>query len=817
MANVSSNWQDSLNPRLVNRLTRPLRQPGMMNMGMSQRIINRCDRFLNRLPLLNQQMQRWGNTNTLSSDDIPIVYAQPVSFVKEQEVGARGHNSPATVSQNQPSVPRIQRKVDDSPDVPVQTYNNSINFQNSTNFSSSNFSDETTLSFSDETQINQISNSSESIPTDEITTINQTSISSEAIPTVSPQPISEELDTTTEIPLQAKFSDTKTASANPSQLNANSPSLSNPDEITSINQTSISSETIPTVSPQTISEELDNTKEIPLQAKFSDSQTSSATSSGLNTNSPSLSNTDEITTINQTSISSEAMPTVSSQPISEELNTTREMPLQAKVSDSQITSANPSQLNTNSPSLSNPDEINSINQTSISSESIPRVSPQTISEELNTTTEMPLQAKFSDTKTASANPSQLNTNIPSLSNPDEINSINQTSISSETMPRVSPQPISEELDTTVEMPIQAKFSDSKTDSANPSALNVNTPSLSNTDEITTINQTSISSESIPRVSPQAISEKLDNTGEMPLQAKFSDNKTASANPSVLNTNTPSLSNPDEITTINQTSISSEAMPRVSPQAISEELDTTTEMPLQAKFSDNKTASAKVQEFSSTSQQTLPIIKAKKTNSSLSLSSIPIVNPSDTLVTSKQTQLDNYAAEKSRSINSYNSKIQISSKEFPIVTVQPLTYQINSTKEEDKNTTNNQSQFNNLSKLPINQSNSDQNMTPLPIVPVTSQVHSSLQTQSLPLSLANNTPISNSISQKLNLSSQNGKVSNTDASSSPKIIASSSSPTQTFVSAMETQPKIDLDAITSKVERKIMRRLVIERERRGKIR
>lgn len=60
MANSLSNWQDSLNEGLVNRLTRPLRQPGMMKMAMGERIINRCDRFLNRLPLLSQQMQRWG-------------------------------------------------------------------------------------------------------------------------------------------------------------------------------------------------------------------------------------------------------------------------------------------------------------------------------------------------------------------------------------------------------------------------------------------------------------------------------------------------------------------------------------------------------------------------------------------------------------------------------------------------------------------------------------------------------------------------------------------------------------------------------------
>jgi|GEM_PF-3322007 hypothetical protein len=104
-----TNWQDSLNVQLVNRLARPLHQPGMMKMAMSQRIINRCDRFLNRLPLLSQQMQRWGDKNTLSSDSVPIIYAEPISSAKES--GIKSIEQPS-VSQNQPSVPLIQRKAD---------------------------------------------------------------------------------------------------------------------------------------------------------------------------------------------------------------------------------------------------------------------------------------------------------------------------------------------------------------------------------------------------------------------------------------------------------------------------------------------------------------------------------------------------------------------------------------------------------------------------------------------------------------------------------------------------------------------------------
>ena len=416
MANVSSNWQESLNNVLVNRLTRPLRQPGMMKMAMSQHIINRCDRFLNRLPLLSQQMQRWGNNITFSSDDVPIVYAQPISLAQERTKESRDQNFQPTVVQNKPSIPLIQRKIDSSQALPVQIQN------------------------------------AESSP---------------------PKP---------SILGEKRFQ-------SPSEL------TSDPAE---------------------------------LQAKFSDSQT---------------------------------------------------------------TSVNPSQIDSN-----------------------PR--------------------------------SQL-------------------------------------------------------------------------DEGTLINQTA-AEEEMPLVSPQAISERLAKSEEMSLVQEF--------------TNT----------------------------------------------------------ALHTAQQLLPIIQAKQQNSSRSRSSVPIVNPSNTLVIPKQTQSDNYDSEKSRSINYKNSKITIPSKKFPIVTVQPLTSQ-------------------------INQSNSNQNIAPLPIVPVTSQVNSSSQNRSSPLPLANNSSVSNNIKQKPNQANQNSRVSNTTTSSSPRIFASPSPPTQTFVSAMETQPKIDLDAITSQVEKKIMRRLVVESERRGKIR
>lgn len=512
MVNFSSNWQNSLNQKLVNRLSRPLRQPGMMKMAMSQRIINRCDRFLNRFPLLNQQMQRWGNNITFSFDDVPIVYAQPISLAQERGIESSDQNVQPTVAENNPSVSLIQRKVDSAQTLPVQN-------ENRTDLPSSNFLNETTTFLPSDTQV--IESSTES-----------------------------------------------TASANPSQINSNL--RSHPDEITITNQT------------------------------------------------------------------------------------------------------------------------------------------------------------------ASVNPSKTNSN-----------------------PRSHPE------------------------------------------KVTKINQTASAEEEIPLVSPQAIPEELESTEKLPLQAKFSDSQTTSAHPSQIDSD--SRSQPDEVTIINQTTTANAEIPVVSSQAIPNE-----EMSL-------------VQEYISTAQQPLPIIQAKQQNSSQSRLSLPVVNPSNRLVTIKQMQQHNYEPEKSTSIKDKKSKVEFPVQEFPIVTVQPLTYPINFNKAGVRNKPNYQNQLFNISQSQINQNNIPKNIASLPIVPVPSQINSSSPTQALPLPLANNNLVSNSISQKPNLSNQNSIGSTTVAASSPRIFASSSPPTQTFVSAMESQPKIDLDAITSQVEKKIMRRLVIESERRGKIR
>ncbi|MFW9259440.1 hypothetical protein [Nostoc sp. CALU 546] len=470
MANLS-NWQDSLDEGLVNRLHRPLRQPGMMKMAMSQRIINRCDRFLNRLPLLNQQMQRWGNTNTLSSEPMPIVYAQPVSLAKEQEVENWVNNSLPTVSQVKPLTNVIQRKIDSSQSLPIRTVTNTTHVQNITDLSSYNFTDDKTQSLTLKTPINK---------------------------------------------------------------------------------TSISSSEVPVVSPQTIGEQL------------------------------------------------------------------------------------------------------------------PKIAEMALVDLTNSQTSLPNSAE-----------SNLN---------------------------------------------------------HPSQLNVDT--------------TSISSPKIPIVSPQSIAEKLPQTAEM---------------------------------------LSS-------------------------------------QEFPNLPDVTLPIIQAKLQIDSRSQPSLPIVNELNNLADQQETQADNYGDNIS-SVKHENLISQSSSKQLPIVTAQPLTTQVNLKKQkisfainsptfQNKPATTLNKQSVTISTSQINQSNHKQNISPLPIVSVTSPSNSSLKTESLPLPIAKATPSSKSNSQQSNLPNRNS-ISNTDSSSPPRSFASPVSPTETSVSPIATQSNIDVDAIASQVERKLMRRLVIESERRGK--
>ncbi|MBD2449055.1 hypothetical protein H6G76_18220 [Nostoc sp. FACHB-152] len=252
MINSSSNWQDALNHNLVNRLSRPLRQPGMMKMAMSQRIINRCDRFLNRLPLLNQQMQRWGNTNTLSSEPVPIVYAQPISLAGEQKLENKIHDSQPIVSQVQPTATIIQRKLDTSQSLPTKTVSHT-HIPNSTNLSNSDLAAERIQPLNLET------------PSE--------------IPIVSPQANSAKFPQTAEIGL-APLIESSISSPSRTELNLNHQSQP------ILNATSISSSEFPVVSPLANSEELPKTVEMRI-TPLSELPISSSNTTELNRNYPS--------------------------------------------------------------------------------------------------------------------------------------------------------------------------------------------------------------------------------------------------------------------------------------------------------------------------------------------------------------------------------------------------------------------------------------------------------------------------------------------------------------------------------------------------
>jgi hypothetical protein len=66
----------NFDPRLVQRLTRPLKRPGVTNHRMSEGLLERFQALENRLPLLDQQLNRWSTIVELDAEQVPIVYAQ---------------------------------------------------------------------------------------------------------------------------------------------------------------------------------------------------------------------------------------------------------------------------------------------------------------------------------------------------------------------------------------------------------------------------------------------------------------------------------------------------------------------------------------------------------------------------------------------------------------------------------------------------------------------------------------------------------------------------------------------------------------------
>ncbi|TYQ30992.1 hypothetical protein [Pseudanabaena sp. UWO310] len=74
----------NFDPRLVQRLTRPLKHPGVTNHRMAEGLLERFQALANRLPLLDRQMSRWSTVVELDAEQVPIVYAQ--SFEVDREV-----------------------------------------------------------------------------------------------------------------------------------------------------------------------------------------------------------------------------------------------------------------------------------------------------------------------------------------------------------------------------------------------------------------------------------------------------------------------------------------------------------------------------------------------------------------------------------------------------------------------------------------------------------------------------------------------------------------------------------------------------------
>ena len=355
------------------------------------------------------------------------------------------------------------------------------------------------------------------------------------------------------------------------------------------------------------------------------------------------------------------------------------------------------------------------------------------------------------------------------------------------IPVVSPQPISEELVNSSSMPLQAKFIEPQNSSATGIDPNVQIESSSRVEGEKILNSTTAAD--IPVVSAQPISEELVNSSSMPLQAKFIEPQNSSATGVEPNV---------------QTSIFSSDIPVVSPQLISEKFVNSSSMPL-------------AEELTTRSELPLPIIPAKKQNSDLSSSSLPMVNPLNAFGSLKQPQKDINYSTKRKSIKPINLKSQSSFNNLPIVTTQPLISQVNFTEKKIpmlRDSPNSQNTSFHISKSEIPPSNRHQMIYPL-ITPITSPMNSQLQSQPLPL--ATNTSNSNTIGQEHNNSKQTGIKTNTNSFSSPRILANLAPKTETYVSPMANglNSKIDVDAIANKVERKIMRRLVIESERRGK--
>jgi hypothetical protein len=105
---VDHPWQEILDPRLTERLLRPLVRPGRIDPQMSPSIIARYQRLNNRLPLLTQLNRPQTHEVGFQNEALPIVYAQPLPL-QDRAMNFTADSSPAPTSQtSQPTV--IQAK-----------------------------------------------------------------------------------------------------------------------------------------------------------------------------------------------------------------------------------------------------------------------------------------------------------------------------------------------------------------------------------------------------------------------------------------------------------------------------------------------------------------------------------------------------------------------------------------------------------------------------------------------------------------------------------------------------------------------------------
>jgi len=97
LASNKGNWQDAIDPGFQERLMRPLVKPGVIDKAqLAGNILSRSDRFANRLPLISQLERRFSGVKNLSTGQLPIVYAQPLSSEANVANTATPANSPTS-------------------------------------------------------------------------------------------------------------------------------------------------------------------------------------------------------------------------------------------------------------------------------------------------------------------------------------------------------------------------------------------------------------------------------------------------------------------------------------------------------------------------------------------------------------------------------------------------------------------------------------------------------------------------------------------------------------------------------------------------